>query len=90
MHEINILHFFCLIFSFQSLAHSTFIALHYNHIQEDNQGDAQSLNMENVNGVFFVLFGGCIFAIVFGYIEAVLICYKNAITAKVFTIHSNV
>lgn len=53
------------------------------HEQEDKGGDAQSLYIENVNGIFIVVFVGCSFAIIGGYIELVVICYKNAQKFKV-------
>lgn len=42
--------------------------------------------MENVEGVFYVLFGGWIFAIIFGSIQALLYCVESARKAKVFLI----
>lgn len=43
--------------------------------------------MENVNGVFFVLFGGCIFAIILGAIQAIMNCLGSARKVKVFPRH---
>lgn len=40
--------------------------------------------MENVNGVFFVLFGGCTFAIILGAFQAVMSCLACARKVKVF------
>lgn len=59
---------------------------HFSHTnnQEANKGDAQSLNMENVNGVFFVLLGGCVFGIVLGIIRALLECFRSSRKVKVF------
>lgn len=56
--------------------------------QEDSKGDAQSLNIENVNGIFIVTFFGCGLALMGGYIELCYLSYKNAKKAKVLTCHN--
>lgn len=54
-----------------------------NH-QKAETNDADPLLIENVNGVFIVLFVGCGCAIFAGYVEFVLICFRNANKFKVY------
>lgn len=52
-------------------------------MQNDEGGDAQELDMDNLQGVFLVLGYGSVFALMYGCGEALLHIYRQAKSEKV-------
>lgn len=53
-------------------------------MQREDPNEAEELKMENLNGVFLVLFYGSLFACLYGCAEEVIIVYRKSKKAKVF------